>query len=92
MTRSEIAIIKEAFHAAARAAVNAALKKRLVVNIYEGCEVCGETKGVEAHHYKGYNIAYWLEVRWLCKKHHLVAEKVRQECDCLVCSLQPENF
>lgn len=37
------------------------------------CEVCGESKS-EAHHHNGYDKEHWLDVQWLCRKHHLEAE------------------
>jgi hypothetical protein len=37
--------------------------------IKQPCEVCGTTKGVEAHHQDYSN---HLDVKWLCKAHHLV--------------------
>ena len=30
---------------------------------------------IEGHHYKGYDKEYWLDVQWLCKKHHQLADK-----------------
>lgn len=33
------------------------------------CMTCGEVK-VEAHHYLGYEEAYWYDVHWLCRYHH----------------------
>lgn len=33
------------------------------------CEVCGEKKS-QGHHYKGYEKEHWLDVQWLCVKHH----------------------
>lgn len=37
------------------------------------CEVCGSTDKIEAHHFKGYLQKCWLLVKWLCKKHHMMA-------------------
>lgn len=37
------------------------------------CEVCGETKS-QAHHE---DYAKPLDVRWLCKRHHIEADKMR---------------
>jgi hypothetical protein len=39
--------------------------------------ICGELK-VEAHH-KDYSKP--LEVMWLCKKHHMEADKIRKELE-----------
>ena len=33
------------------------------------CDVCGEIK-VEGHHYKGYEPKHYLDIKWLCSKHH----------------------
>lgn len=38
------------------------------------CEVCGQSKS-QAHHHKGYDLTNWLEVRWLCSRHHVAAHK-----------------
>lgn len=54
----------------ARASLNVALLAGEVQR--QSCEKCGKEK-VEAHHYKGYERKYWLEVQWLCKKHHVEA-------------------
>ena len=35
----------------------------------EPCEVCGEIKA-EGHHYKGYEPEHYLDIKWLCSKHH----------------------
>lgn len=35
------------------------------------CEACSELK-VEAHHYLGYEGEHWKDVKWLCKKHHMI--------------------
>lgn len=35
---------------------------------------CGETR-VEGHHHKGYERSYWLDVMWLCPKHHVEEHK-----------------
>jgi hypothetical protein len=43
--------------------------------IRERCEVCGDPK-TEGHHHKGYEREFWLDVRWLCKKHHDEAERI----------------
>jgi len=40
----------------------------------EPCEVCGDPKS-EAHHYRGYEFP--LDVQWLCRKHHIEAEKIK---------------
>lgn len=39
------------------------------------CEVCGAIK-TEAHHY---DYSLFLVVEWLCKKHHMEADKNRRE-------------
>ena len=34
------------------------------------CEVCGTDKDIDGHHYLGYDKEHWLDVKWLCMKHH----------------------
>lgn len=49
----------------ARQAVQKHLKK-------EPCMVCKSEK-TDAHHYLGYEKENWLNVQWLCRKHHALA-------------------
>lgn len=37
------------------------------------CEKCGSEKDIHAHHYKGYDLANWFAVQWLCHEHHCEA-------------------
>lgn len=34
------------------------------------CEECGKTRNIDAHH-DSYEKEHWLDVRWLCKEHHI---------------------
>lgn len=52
---------------AARRIVWAAVKEGKLSKL--PCEVCKDCK-TEAHHHKGYAKEFWLDVKWLCKKHH----------------------
>ena len=54
----------------ARLQTREAVKKGLIKKL--PCEVCGELS-VQAHHYRGYD--YPLEVKWLCKAHHLAEHR-----------------
>lgn len=40
------------------------------------CEMCQNSKS-QAHHWKGYEQKYWLDVNWLCRKHHNEAHKAQ---------------
>lgn len=31
---------------------------------------CRSTSKIQAHHWKGYDQIHWLDVQWLCPKHH----------------------
>jgi hypothetical protein len=58
---------RHALRVKARNAVrNAIASGRL---LRQPCRLCG--KKAEAHHHAGYTRPNWLNVEWLCKKHHL---------------------
>lgn len=59
--------------ALARAAVNRSIRRGKLKR--KPCEACGNLKS-EAHHFKGYEREFWLEVKWLCKEHHDQAERI----------------
>ena len=56
-----------------RAKKNANMTIERLVNkgllLKKPCEVCGNPKS-EAHHYLGYDKIHWLDIKWLCHKHH----------------------
>lgn len=54
----------------ARSAVHRAIKNGKIKK--SACEVggCDVIIGTEAHHWLGYSKENWLEVVWLCTKHH----------------------
>src|SRR5205085_2905654 len=56
-------------HLAARRAVNAAVRKGLLVRP-DACEKCGRTTLLFGHHHKGYGRAHWLHVLWVCSSCH----------------------
>ena len=39
--------------------------------------ICEETK-IEAHHHQGYEPDSWLDVQWLCREHHMTADKLKE--------------
>ncbi len=51
----------------ARNKVTVALKQGKIYK--RNCAICDNQKS-EAHHYKGYAKENWLEIQWLCGKHH----------------------
>lgn len=53
---------------AAHAIVRAAIADGSLVP--KPCEVCGSSKDLHAHHYKGYEVQNAKMVKWLCRKHH----------------------
>ncbi len=59
----------------ARNALNTAIYRGKLIR--KPCEVCGDSK-TEGHHHKGYEREFWLDVRWLCKRHHDEAERVEK--------------
>jgi hypothetical protein len=56
--------------------LNIAVKSKRIIKPancqYPGCKI----EKIEAHHHKGYEPENWLDVQWLCKKHHEEAEKL----------------
>lgn len=59
----------------ARATAKEAEKSGKLVR--QPCEVCG-VEQVHGHHYKGYEKENWLDIQWLCRKHHLEAHGQRE--------------
>jgi len=45
--------------------------------ISQPCNVCGSAENIEAHHWS-YEIEKALQVEWLCKKHHILADQQRR--------------
>lgn len=41
------------------------------------CSACGAVGQVEAHHHRGYERAFWLDVHWVCRPCHRRLEKGR---------------
>lgn len=41
------------------------------------CDCCGQPGRIEAHHHHGYDVAYRLDVVWLCKSCHTQTRSVR---------------
>lgn len=61
----------------ARNMVRAALKKGVFKQM--PCRDCGK-EPADAHHYLGYKRSNWLNVIWLCDKHHVIEhERLRQQ-------------
>ncbi len=65
--------------AAARKAVSVAIHSGRLAP--EPCARCGLAprrangrQRIEAHHWKGYDPEFWLDVQWLCKPHHAEAD------------------
>lgn len=42
--------------------------------VKQPCKVCGDIKSF-AHHYLGYEPEHWLDVEWLCRKHHAETQR-----------------
>lgn len=58
---------------AARAKVYRAIRSGELIS--QPCEVCGATKNIEAHHW---DYSKPLDVQWLCREHHIEADKQRR--------------
>lgn len=65
--------IKDKIKIAAREKVRRAILKGELIP--QACEVCGKLESIEAHHFN-YNEP--LEVQWLCKAHHIIADRQRR--------------
>jgi hypothetical protein len=47
-------------------------------HVFKECCVCGD-KNTIGHHYLGYDREHWLDIKWLCDKHHIQEhERMRQ--------------
>lgn len=57
----------------ARSAISNALRLGKIIKPIK-CQACGCVEKLEAHHWKGYEKEHWLDVQWLCHKHHLEAD------------------
>lgn len=60
----------------AHLAVTRALRAGTLVRLpcqHPGCR-WRSSRPTEAHHHKGYAREYWLDVIWLCRKHHIEAD------------------
>lgn len=60
----------------ARIALNYAVKNGKIKK--GNCEFLAEScKGrIEGHHYKGYEKKHYFDIKWLCKKHHRIVDKL----------------
>ena len=61
---------------AARAKVYRAIRSGELIP--QACEVCRATKNIEAHHL---DYSKPLEVQWLCREHHIIADKQRRSIE-----------
>jgi len=62
----------------AREAVRTALRSGLIERptACESNESIHAPGMIEAHHFLGYGRAHWLDIRWLCKRCHRLADSV----------------
>lgn len=44
----------------------------------EQCQICGTAGKMQAHHHAGYDAENWLNVVWLCKPCHKLADKKQE--------------
>jgi len=63
----QIRITKQMAQAAVRDAIKSGDLVRPAVCSVKGCT---ETTKIEAHHHRGYEKENWINVVWLCKRHH----------------------
>lgn len=57
-----------------------ALAVRCGAIVRQPCEVCGGIPS-DAHHAKGYELAHWFTLQWLCKQHHVQIHGKRSSQD-----------
>jgi hypothetical protein len=60
----------------ARMAVNNAVVAGKLTRL--PCTIC-DNPNSEGHHYLGYAKEHWLDVQWLCRKHHKEANERRKK-------------
>lgn len=72
--RNWMASHRDAPEVMARKAVRAAIQRGTLIK--SPCQVCQEPIAV-AHHHLGYERAHWLDVTWLCNKHHNEAHGIQ---------------
>ncbi len=65
--------IKDKIKIAAREKVRRAILKGELIP--QACEICSKLENIEAHHW---DYSKPLEVQWLCKEHHIIADQQRR--------------
>jgi len=65
--------IKDKIKIAAREKVRRAILKGELIP--QACEICSNLENIEAHHW---DYSKPLEVQWLCKEHHIIADRQRR--------------
>lgn len=65
---------KNPTHWRARRAVREALLRGTLVRPSH-CTECGSAGPIQGHHWRGYDPAEWLNVKWLCTRCHRVAHR-----------------
>lgn len=68
LTRQRLWQLKHPEKRRAHEAVRQALLKGTLVK--QPCAECGATAHVDAHHPRGYDPDHWLDVEFLCRRHH----------------------
>ena len=67
----------------AQTALNHAVRDGKIIRS-KACQNCG-TPNPEAHHHNGYAEAHKLDVIWLCKSCHVIADKSLREHELYIC-------
>lgn len=62
----------------ARSAIGRAIRDGKI-NRGSHCHYCGNESVTQAHHHNGYSREFWLDVIWLCRKCHRVADNADKQ-------------
>lgn len=72
LTRQRAWQLKHPERRAAHEAVKAAIRRGTLIRL--PCQECGDPR-TDAHHANGYDREHWLDVEFLCRRHHVARHR-----------------